>query len=1005
MSIDSFDPDLFAGFITEARETLENLDVAFVELESNPDDSDIIGKIFRGIHTIKGNAGFFGFKILENVAHKGENILSDMRAGTIAPTEDIISILLECTDALKSVLETIAIEQSEGGNAYEDLVARLIAARTGEMPPAPSTPAPESADPEPAVPRTSEDLDIDRFLEFVVFVKERDSELEEALTRIKAEPGDIEGFSRIQTAVSLLKERARDDTFTIMALNAEAIEQKLISIHYEQKNPSSETNDIICKGVDILRKMIYTIVQEETEGPDEYKDFRAQLAGGATQEPSSPRDTLLKPLEAAVEKKKAPAKKTATTAQATIRVNLPLIENLMNQVGELVLARNQIIRHVEEGHFDTMKRATQTLDLVTTQLQENMMKLRLQPISNVFNKFHRIVRDMMKATGKKTQLLIEGAETEVDKTLIEAINDPLTHIIRNSMDHGLENPEERAQTSKPAEGTIVLKAYHEGGQVVISIADDGKGIDPEKIIAKSIEKGIISQSDADQLSKRQALNLIFAPGFSTAEKVTNISGRGVGMDVVKTNIEKVNGRIEIDSEIGVGTTMKLQIPLTLAIVPGLIVSVSRRLFVIPQVNLVELVLLEGPDISKNILTLKNTYVIQLRDELIPLIFLGHMLHISDSNSTLNKESLSIVVVKSGVQMAGIIVDESIDTEEIVVKPLFSSLKNIGCYAGSTIMGDGQVALILDIPGIFHMKDISGFTQEEMHASLPKEQEDHDTQELLLCSVGTALIGIPLVLVSRVEGIQKADIITMGDRLAIPYWDELLPLLRLEECTNAPAQELREECNVLVFDFRERQIGFIVDKVIDSIQYTGKFNADTYGAPCCAGSILYKNSGVLIIDVFKIIEKAEPGFFARPNGAQTGESDLTNVRVLLAEDSDFFRNLECTYLESAGCSVVSASDGVEALKKLHQDTFDIVVTDIEMPNMNGIELTREIRADARYDSLPIMAITSLSSESDREKALTAGVNEYHVKLNREDILLSISTLASRSRQEKKTQDTG
>jgi len=678
-------------------------------------------------------------------------------------------------------------------------------------------------------------------------------------------------------------------------------------------------------------------------------------------------------------------------AEQTIRVPVSLIEGLMNQVGELVLARNQLLQHVHEGNAEAIDRTAQGLDHITSRLQENVLKTRLQPVSSVFNKFPRIVRDLARMSGKSIVLEISGETTEVDKTLLEAITDPLTHIIRNAADHGIDAPAARKAAGKGPVGVIGLSASHEGERVIIAVRDDGAGLNLSKIKAKAVEKGLVSAADAERMTKREAMNLIFHAGLSTADQVTNISGRGVGMDAVKSAIERVNGTIEVDTTPGRGTTFRLEIPLTLAIIPALHVRVGGEQIAIPQVNTVEVVHYEGEAIGQCVRKLHGVQIIQFRGEWIPIVNLTTFLGLTPDAAF--ADEMSIVVVRSGVQQLGLIVDRVIDTEEIVVKPLISHLRRVGCYAGTTLGSDGRVALILDVAGTMRMNRIEKRqSTQDLQAEAPTVAEK---QALLLCHVGGGQrVAVPLILVSRVEEIAMADVQTVGGRLLVPYWDGLLRLLRLSDHAPVAPLDGRDTAQVLVMEFGARRVGLLIDSVIDAVQYAGDLDDCGQSGSGVLATLLIDRLAVLLLDVYAIVEAADPTFFKAMSG--TGEQRRSEGRhVLLAEDSAFFRRLVTDYLKSAGYQVHATEDGEEALRAFQQGQFDAIVTDLEMPKMDGFTFTQEVRKLPHGKDIPILAVSSLSSDDAKARAKRAGVDAYRVKLDRETLLSTLAGLIEKS----------
>ncbi len=676
---------------------------------------------------------------------------------------------------------------------------------------------------------------------------------------------------------------------------------------------------------------------------------------------------------------------------STIRVNVSLLDSLMNTVGELVLSRNQILQFASQFEHANLHAASQRLNLCTSELQEGIMKTRMQPIANVFNRFPRVVRDVTRDHNKKVDLRLEGAETELDKTIIEGIRDPLTHLVRNAIDHGIEDEETRRNSGKDSKGVLILRAYHEGGQVNIEIIDDGAGINPEKLRTKALEKGIITTQQAEELSDRDAINLIFKPGFSTAPKITNISGRGVGMDVVKTNIDQIGGIVDISSTVGKGTTIKIKIPLTLAIIPALVVTTGKQRFAIPQINLQELVRLEG-EAMQSIETMGNAEIYRLRGKLLPVLRLKNILGL-DSKQEENTDSLSIVVLTAGDISFGLIVDKIHDTEEIVVKPLSKHLKIIKAFAGATVMGDGKVALILDVVGLADTAKI--LLNENVRRLESVENADVKavkTKTFLLFSINEKeQFAIPLALISRLEKINRSEIQMAGNKEVIQYRGRILPLLRIENYIQATPSELMDKISLIVFSVEKNEVGFVVNEISDIIETSAELDTGSFQQEGILGSMIVHNKITLVIDAYAIISREYPEWFQRKSQvlAQEQKKDISNV--LIVDDSPFIRSIERSYLESEGYEVYEANNGDEALERMTANNIDLVITDIEMPKMDGLELTRNIRANKNYRDMPIVAVSSLGSENDIEKGLEAGVNSYLIKLDRDELLTSLEKI--------------
>jgi two-component system chemotaxis sensor kinase CheA len=557
-------------------------------------------------------------------------------------------------------------------------------------------------------------------------------------------------------------------------------------------------------------------------------------------------------------------RRTGDRRSESIRVDVDILDRLMNLVGELVLARNQIVQYSATQGDASFISTTQHLNQLTAELQEGVMKTRMQPIGNIWSKFPRVVRDLSQSCRKKVRLEMEGKDTELDKTLIEAIKDPLTHLVRNSVDHGIEMPDERSAKGKNPEGRIFLRAYHEGGQVNIEIVDDGGGIDPELIKMKAISKNLITPQDAARMSDREIIHLIFTPGFSTAEKVSNLSGRGVGMDVVKTNIEKIGGSVDIQSRVGEGTTLKVKIPLTLAIIPALLVTCGGLRYAIPQVSLVELLRLEMEEGVSAVEYIQGSPVYRLRGNLLPLVYLNKELGFE---SQANSDAVNIVVLQADSRQFGLVVDGISDTEEIVVKPLGKQLKGITSYAGATIMGDGRVALILDAMGLAQKANI---LTEEAHDQVRQETEDNeidqttDRQTLLIFSPGNETrMAVPLSLVARLEEFSRDVVERSGEKEVVQYRGEIMPLIYLSDVFGmSSTRGETETMQVIVYSDQGRSVGVVVDTIIDIVEEAVTIKKESLGHGLL-GSAVIQGKVTDMLDVAGVIRQADPEFYENP----------------------------------------------------------------------------------------------------------------------------------------------
>lgn len=705
----------------------------------------------------------------------------------------------------------------------------------------------------------------------------------------------------------------------------------------------------------------------------------------------------------------AASKLGPTKVESTIRIDVNLLEKLMNLVGELVLARNQLLQYSEKMNDPQYLAIVHRASLVTSELQENVMKARMQPIGTVFAKFPRIVRDLAMASGKQIDLAISGEDTELDRTIHEGIRDPLVHLIRNACDHGVETPEKRAASGKPAKGTVHIAAYHEGGHVNIDISDDGAGVNIERVKAKGIEKGIISSSQAASMSDKEARELIMMPGFSTAEKITNVSGRGVGMDVVKTNVEKIGGTIEIDSEMGRGTVFRIKIPLTLAIIPALVVRAGGERFAIPQINLKELVRVEENDRARRLERVQGAEVMRLRGRLLPLARLNKLLRLEAKPAEEHVEN--VVVLNTGGRELGLIVDEVHDVEEIVVKPLSRQLKALHLFAGSTIMGDGRVALIVDVAGVAEsaMTHVIGEELEspsdEAQARPVLTDADHESQTVLLLSIGqNDRYAIPLNLVSRLEEFPWTRVEKLHGRLVVQYRGHILPLVNPASHFTVDAIERDQDdtVNVVVFEVEGRSIGLLVNRIVDVVEARIDYGSPEAFKPGLAGSAIIDGQTTLLIDVFGLFKMDDADLLKRKaHNLKNAKDAGFKGHIVVVDDSQFFRSLLQGYLTGGGYKVTCFSHAKDALKELPGLAVDMITSDLDMPEMDGLTFTRELRKLPAFAQTPVIACTSRERAEYEDSTRRAGFTHFLQKLDHRELMALVGEVMQSLRQQKGT----
>ncbi|MGL2807625.1 chemotaxis histidine kinase/response regulator CheAY2 [Helicobacter pylori] len=724
--------EIMEDFLIEAFEMNEQLDQDLVELEHNPEDLDLLNRIFRVAHTIKGSSSFLNLNILTHLTHNMEDVLNRARKGEIKITPDIMDVVLRSIDLMKTLLVTIRDTGSDTNNGKENEIEEAVK----------QLQAITSQNLESAKERTKE--------------APKEENKEEAKEEVK------ENKAKAPTAENPASDNplADEPDLDYANMSAEEVEAEIERLLNKRQEADKERR---------AQKKQEAKPKQEAEPKQEVTPTKEPPK---TETPKAPKTETKAKTKADTEENKAPS----IGVEQTVRVDVRRLDHLMNLIGELVLGKNRLIRiygDVEERYdgekfLEELNQVVSSISAVTTDLQLAVMKTRMQPVGKVFNKFPRMVRDLSRELGKSIELIVEGEETELDKSIVEEIGDPLIHIIRNSCDHGIEPLEERRRLNKPETGKVQLSAYNEGNHIVIKISDDGKGLDPVMLKEKAIEKGVISERDAESMSDREAFNLIFKPGFSTAKVVSNVSGRGVGMDVVKTNIEKLNGIIEIDSEVGVGTTQKLKIPLTLAIIQALLVGVQEEYYAIPLSSVLETVRISQDEIY----TVDGKSVLRLRDEVLSLVRLSDIFKVDailESNS-----DVYVVIIGLADQKIGVIVDYLIGQEEVVIKSLGYYLKNTRGIAGATVRGDGKITLIVDVGAMMDMaKSIKVNITTLMNESESTKSKNSPSDYIVLAiddsSTDRAIIRkclkpLGITLLEATNGLEGLEMLKNGDKI-------------------------------------------------------------------------------------------------------------------------------------------------------------------------------------------------------------------------------------------------
>ena len=893
--------DLISEFLTETAESLDVIDAELVRFENNPEDRAILDNIFRLLHTVKGTCGFLGLPRLEAVAHAGETLLGKFRDGELAVSPPMVTLVLEAIDQIKVLLE--ALEETGAEPAGEDtaLISKLEDAAMGKLEESAAAEAPAA---EPEHPE-GWDQDLGRELRPGEVSL---ADLEAAFQTAEVDPANDPGEPATGTA-------GNDEHLGVGDFDPELGrelrpgEVSAAELEAAFQNTDADPDSAPAEAASLITK---DMSQEEA-----LHTAMAELKGGdhATGE-GAPR------------------------VQQTVRVTVDVLEGLMTTVSELVLTRNQLIQTIRGMEDEELKGPLQRLSAVTGELQDGVMKTRMQPIGDAWRKLPRIIRDVSTDLGKKIELVMEGQDTELDRQVLELIKDPLTHMVRNSADHGLETPAERVNAGKPEKGTIKLSAYHEGGHIIIAIADDGKGLDTRRIGEKALEKGLTTHEELERMTEAQIHRFIFAPGFSTAAKVTNLSGRGVGMDVVRTNIEQIGGVVDVASTTGRGSHFSIKIPLTLAIVSALIVGCDDERFAIPQLAVRELVRV-GAGSEHTVEKLHGARVMRLRDRLMPIVDLHDVLGVGEAHGGAGDDVAAFVVVlDAGGRNVGLVVDNVLDTEEIVVKPLSDSLRNVSAYSGATILGDGSVIMILDPNGLAG-EIVSAMEEDAAHdmSSASVTEIDQQTQRLLLVRAGgEEPKAVPLALVTRLEEFDPDKIEATNDRQVVQYRGRLMPIVPLGSQINfTEGQRLP----VLVFAENHTAIGLAVDQIVDVVEerVDMQMSSDKQGV---IGSAIIKGKATDVVDIAWYLDQSRAADIQRRSASR-------RRKVLLVDADAFARRMIAPLLAAAGYDVTPAG-GMHEIKTIAEagEPFDALVGD---PGA----LDR-IRKDGLWSDLPALAVT-------------------------------------------------
>ena len=991
--------EMLGLFIQEAGEHLETLETDLVALEASPRDSDLLNRLFRAIHSVKGTAGFFGLTAITDLAHVMESVMALIRDGRMDATVPIISLFLTGTDKLKSM-----VAAPDRATSVDTLAERTALNSLLRSEPPPASSAPEETT---ELPLYLGAFNIDP--ELVRDGLSHGQNLYVVQLRLHA---DIEAkgqsifdyFHDVESLGTLID--SATDLTTSAGLSQEMPDELVCSLLF---STAMEPDLLLCAfnlPPEQLTKVPADLMRTWLKTQPTLQPARPVIAPAPALPPtpvpppaagSLPEQALVVPPAAALSSvdlvAPAPAAATAATrikAEETVRISVSLLDGLMNLAGEMVLGRNQLLRLAAASSREARSAAlgqdglsgvVQDIDNITSELQRTIMRARLQPVGGLFGKFNRIVRDLGQKLGKDIRLETVGEDVELDRTLIEGLSDPLTHLVRNSADHGIEPPDLRLRAGKPPGGLVRISAAHLAGRVQIEVRDDGRGLDAEKLKSKAVEKGLITPEQASRLGEQEAWQLIFAPGFSTAAVVSDVSGRGVGMDVVKTNIERLGGRVEIQSTPGHGMGIIIRLPLTLAIIPALIVGCGDRRFAVPQLNLEEIVR-PGPD--RPLEKFGGSCIIRLREELLPVINLSALLGLPD---TLTESAPGFVLILSlDNRRFGLQVEHIADTEEIVVKPLGKHLQSTPLYSGATFLGQGEIALILDLAGIAagRLPAESAHARKKIDATAQTSSE----RVLLFNDDTPETFALHIANIGRIEKIKSSCIERIGGHDYLRQKDgPTLRLLRIQDhLPVTPAGPLAEEVHIIVPRLVHHPVALVATHILDAADLpAGALDTVSLRAPGILGTASLDNRLTILLDLYGINRAAgiEIESARRP--------DLHQLRVLLAEDTAFFREAVRRSLQELVHTLDIAEDGEAAWQLLQKGSYDLLITDLEMPRLNGFELAARIRADARLKSLPVICLSARDTDDFHERARVAGINHYETKLDRERLCKAINQI--------------
>ena len=994
--------NLIKEFITEAQEHLVTAEEDILALEEGAgEDKETVNRLFRALHTIKGGAACVDFDRVKEFAHAMESVAGLLRDGTLLPNSEITQTLLEGMDKLKS-----GILSGKGVLGDVDQILQHLQ-RIAQQPTQSASP---QSNPVKAVPATIFDLrkyDTSEAKSQGLHIFEILLDPHKECSRSSATPVAL--YESIGSLGILLDSKPEASAFTAAPPSFSDCSFLLATM--------IDDPDLLFPGLQIEPLSFVHYTPEEFPAP-------AESAPPPIEVPKVQVTANPQPPVPATSREQVPASRSQ---EQTVRISVEIADKLMNLAGELVVVRNRSAQLQSSGNTREISAVNQRLNVVTSDIQRIVMRTRMQAIGSVFGRFTRVIRDLSRSLGKEMELTISGSDVELDKSIVDGMVEPLMHLVRNAVDHGIEYPEERRVGGKSAVGHISLVAQHQAGLVNIQVSDDGKGIDPKKIRAAVVEKGLMTPTQVEDLSDREALNLIFLPGFSTAKQITEVSGRGVGMDVVRASLQKLGGIVEITSVVGFGSTISIQLPLTLAIIPAIILAVEEQCFAVPQVNVIEVVWLHGDEVYQCIQKIDESEVYWLRGNMLPLIRLSKVLNIPRSyvdpisgdivadrreeapdrrqkggefdtgkraeirdRRVALENALYIIVLRVGSDTFGLCVERIVDTEEIVVKPLHDKLKASKVYAGVTVLGDGTTSFILDVS---ELARTGGIRCEKTETQTTKVLANQDEQQkMLVFTNGVERFAVPLSLLMRVDEIRIQEIQIARGREFLCFRNSLIPLVRIEQAITGISSLYDHEFLHVIIPKIGQPVGIAASSIIGIVEVENANLIHSTDQAAIIGSQIVNGFATTLLDLCALVEIVEPGWMSSldmPNAAAN--------RIILAEDSFLYRALVTSYLRGIGLEVLTANNGKEALEIIRNTEVSCVVSDIEMPVMDGLDLARHLKSSEAFSHIPLLGISAMDEKIMRPRTLDAGFDDFCTKSNLPMLGEAVKSLLARVRE--------